>query len=132
MANVYTTTNWRLVRPKGMTDAVWKAFRRVHGKASGEGTYIFGDPPGTGALQDAANDPSMSSHVDGQHVVNWKNDDTVAKSVRKYRGDLTGKDVAKADKKLFKKLGYKTPAQIRRFLQKTYYLVQYGPDGRAK
>lgn len=132
MAKVYNTTNWRLVRPDGMSNDAWKAFKKVHGNKSGEGKYIFGEPKGTGALQKAANDPKMSRHEGGRHEVDWKTDKTVAPSVRENRGDLTGKAVAKADKKFFKKMGYKTPAQIRRFLQKTYYLVQYGPDGRAK
>jgi len=131
MARTYKTTHWRLVRPEGMTDADWKAFRKVHGYKSGEGRYIFGVPRGTGKLQEAANDPGMSSHKDG-HFVDWKTDSTVAPSIKENRGDLTNKATKAmmfANSKSGKTI---SPHEIREQLRKSYYQVQYGPDGRAK
>jgi len=126
MARTYKTTHWRLVRPEGMTDADWKAFRKVHGYKSGEGRYIFGVPRGTGKLQEAANDPSMSSHKDG-HFVDWKTDSTVAPSIKENRGDLTNKAT-----KAMMKAKKMTPSAARKAAKAAYYQVQYGPDGRAK
>lgn len=109
-----------------MTDADWKAFRKVHGYKSGEGRYIFGVPRGTGKLQEAANDPGMSSHKDG-HFVDWKTDSTVAPSIKENRGDLTNKAT-----KAMMKAKKMTPSAARKAAKAAYYQVQYGPDGRAK
>lgn len=134
MAKTYKTKWWRLVRPEGISDADWKAFKAVHGKNSPTGAYIFGDPPGTGALQDAANNKKMANHKDG-HKINWKSDGIVSKDIKKRKGDITNKKVAEAPKAFYKKLsktGHADPGFVKRQLRKNYYVVQYGPDGRAK
>lgn len=110
-----------------MTDADWKAFRKVHGYKSGEGKYIFGEPRGTGKLQEAANDPAMTRHDENGHFVDWKSDDTVAPSIKKNRGDITNKAT-----KAMMKATKMHPAAARKALRSAYYTVQYGPDGRAK
>lgn len=129
----YSTKWWRLRRPEGMGKEEWKAFRKLHGPKSGEGHYIFGDPPGTGALQDAANTESM--RVDGNaHDINWKSDSTVAPGVEDIRGkgNFSMSEAMKHRAAMARKGKTMSPGEARKHLQAMHYKVSYGPDGRAK
>jgi len=126
-----SSKNYRLVRPEGMSDATWKAFKAVHGPKSGEGLRIFGNPPGTGKLQDAINNPRAFDPETYQ--VNWKKqrDKPVVASIEQHRGDRPhGADI----RNWYSNNGnsHKSPAAVKKSLMRDWYKVTYGPDGKAR
>ena len=126
-----SSKNYRLVRPEGMSDATWKAFKAVHGKKSGEGQRIFGNPPGTGVLQDAINNPRVFDPND--YTVNWKKqrDKPVMASIEHFRGDRPHREEI-SDWMDANPKSKKGPKAIKRDLKKDWYKVTYGPDGKAR
>lgn len=127
-----STANYRLIRPEGMSDEAWKAFKKVHGSSkTGVGQHIFGKPRGTGALQDAVNNPRAFNPETGE--VDWKRqrDKKVVANIEQHRGDGPhGADVrAWFDNNPNSR---KSPHSIKKALKRDWYKVAYGPDGKAR
>ena len=136
--HVYKTKWWRLVRPdhlKGKEhDAEWKAYKALHGNSkTALGHHIFGDPPGTGALQKAANNKGMRVDENAHHI-NWKSDGKVGGAIQGIRGagEFGNAASMKHRADLMKKTGkMMKPSEARKHLMAQHYQVNYGPDGRA-
>lgn len=127
-----SSANYRLIRPEGMSDATWEAFRKVHGSSkTGLGKHIFGQPRGTGALQAAINNPKAFNPETGE--VNWKKqrDKKVIAGIEQHRGDGPhGSDIrAWYDSNQNSK---KNPSSVKKALKRDWYKVAYGPDGKAR
>lgn len=140
--HVYKTKWWRLVRPdhlKGKEhDAEWKAYKAMHGNSKNAlGHHIFGDPPGTGALQKAANNKGMRVD-DNAHHINWNGHELTGKKVAnaikgiRGAGEFGNAASMKHRADLMKKTGkMMKPSEARKHLMAQHYQVNYGPDGRA-
>lgn len=127
-----SSKNYRLIRPEGMSDATWKAFRAVHGtNKSGLGQYIFGQPRGTGALQDAINNPRAFDPKTQE--VNWKKqrDKKVMGSIEQHRGDGPHRQEL-TDWYQSHPKSKRGPKGLKVELKRDWYKVAYGPDGKAR